>query len=363
MEKVHLDLKKKTDNSYDILIGSGLLDKVPLDLKKEGMGNKYLIITDSNIKGLFGKRLLALMKKEGLDVDIISFKAGEQSKNLKVFGELIRQVHDYKLDRKSAIIALGGGVVGDIAGFVAATYMRGINYIQIPTSLLATVDSSIGGKVAVDLPTGKNLAGDFHQPKKVYIDVSLLRGLPKRELVNGLSEIIKHALIKDKGLFDFIDRNFDKIIGKDENTLIELIRRNCEIKARIVEKDELESGLRKIVNYGHTIGHALETLTNYKKYSHGEAIAIGMRVEGEIANKLGMLSEKELIKQNELIRRAGLSIDVPNIDTNKIIEELKKDKKVTGGKIEFVLLSGIGKAEYGVNASSKIISEAIEQSK
>jgi len=363
MEKVHLNLRKSADNSYDILIDKALLNKVLLDLKKNNIGNRYLIITDSNIKELFGKKLLALMKKNNLKADLISFKAGEQSKNLEVFKKLIQEAHELRLDRKSAILALGGGVVGDIAGFVAATYMRGINYVQIPTSLLAMVDSSIGGKVAVDLPTGKNIVGNFHQPKKVYIDVSLLKNLPKRELINGLAEIIKHALIRDRNLFDFINKNLNKILNKDESTLIQLIKRNCELKAEIVEKDEKESGLRKLVNYGHTIGHALETLTNYKRYSHGEAIAIGMVLEGLIANKIGMLSKKELARQNNLIKKAGLPTELPDINANKIINELKKDKKVVGGKIEFVLLERIGKAKYGVNVSNGIISEAVRESK
>lgn len=363
METVHLNLRKETDNSYDILIDESLLKKIPSDLKKNKIGNKYLIITDSNIKGLFGKKLLALMKKEGLNADLISFKAGEQSKNLEVFSSLIEKAHYLKLDRSSAIIALGGGIVGDIAGFVAATYMRGINYIQIPTSLLAMVDSSIGGKVAVDLPTGKNTVGNFHQPKKVYIDISLLNNLPAKELINGLSEIIKHALIMDRDLFNFIEKNLSKIMNRDMPTLISLIKKNCQIKADIVMKDEKESGLRKLVNYGHTIGHALETLTYYKKYSHGEAIAIGMVVEGLIANKIGLLSKQELTQQNNLIKKAGLPTKIPSIDAKKIINELKKDKKVVGGKIEFVLLKEIGKAEYGINASNEIIEEAIEESK
>ncbi len=363
MERVHLNLRKKVNNSYDILIDKNLLSKIPLDLKKSKIGNRYLIITDSNIKGLFGKKLLAMMKKAGLKTDLISFKAGEQSKNLKVFGELIRKVHSLGLDRKSAIIALGGGVVGDIAGFVAACYMRGINYIQVPTSLLAMVDSSIGGKVAVDLSTGKNAVGNFCQPKKVYIDVSLLKKLPKRELINGLAEIIKHALIRDKSLFDSIDKNMSKILSRDHSILIKIIKRNCEIKARIVEKDEKESGLRKLVNYGHTIGHALETMTKYKKYSHGEGIAIGMILEGSIANKKGMLLRKELIKQNNLIKKVGLPVKLPKINSNRLINELKKDKKVVGGKIEFVLLERIGKARYGINVSNRIIKEAVKESK
>ena len=360
MEKVNLNLK---GNSYEIVIDRKLLDKISLDLKKKPIGNRYLIITDSNVKKLFGNKLLALMKKSNLQVDLISFKAGEQSKTLKTFEELIEKTQKLGLDRKSAIIALGGGVVGDIAGFVAASYMRGINYVQVPTSLLAMIDSSIGGKVAVDKPKGKNMIGAFHQPKKVYIDVSLLKNLPKKELINGLAEIIKHALIKDKTLFKYIKRNLNKILNKNETTLIELIKRNCEIKARIVEQDEKESGPRKLVNYGHTIGHALETLTNYKKYSHGEAIAIGMAVEALIANKIGMLPKKELTEQNTLLKKTGLSITVPKIDTNKIIQTLKKDKKVAGGKIEFVLLEKIGKAQYGIKTSNKIIRQAIEESK
>ncbi len=363
MEQVHLNLKKQENNSYDILIDRDLLKKIPEDLKKNNIGNRYLIITDSNIEHLFGKTLLNLMKKAGLRADLISFKAGEQSKNLETLKELLTKTQKLGLDRKSAIIALGGGVVGDVAGLVAATYMRGINYIQVPTSLLAMVDSSIGGKVAVDLPTGKNIIGNFHQPKKVYIDVTLLKELPKREIINGLAEIIKHALIKDKTLFNYIKNNLNKILNKDESTLITLIKKNCEIKARIVEEDEKEAGPRKLVNYGHTIGHAIETLTNYKKFSHGEAIAIGMGVEALIANKANLLSKKELAAQNTLLKKAGLSTKIPNINTNKLISELKKDKKVVGGKIEFVLLECIGKAKCEMKPPTNIIKQAIEESR
>ena len=363
MKTIHLDLKRIEDNSYDILIDINLLSKIPLDLKKNNIGNKYLIITDSNIEKLFGRDFLQSMRKNGLNAELISFKAGEKSKNLKVFEELIEKVHKLGLDRKSAIIALGGGVVGDMAGFVAACYMRGINYVQVPTSLLAMVDSSIGGKVAVDLSTGKNIVGNFYQPKRVYADVSLIQNLPQKEIINGLAEIIKHALIRDKDLFSFLDKNIEKIISKDKGTLIKIIKRNCEIKADIVVKDEKESGLRKLVNYGHTVGHALETLTNYGKYSHGEAIAIGMVVAGRIASKMGMLSNGELVRQNNLIKKAGLPIKVPQIDTNKIINELGKDKKVVGGKIEFVLLEEIGKAKYGISVPDRIIIRAIEESK
>lgn len=363
MEKVHINLRKETDNSYDILIGKALLNKIPSDLIKKPLGNRYLIITDNNIEKLFGKKLLRNLRKKKLKADLISFKAGEQSKNLQVFQKLIEKTQALGLDRKSTIIALGGGVAGDIAGFVAASYMRGINYIQVPTSLLAMVDSSIGGKVAVDLPKGKNMAGAFYQPKKVYVDINLLKKLPRKELLNGLAEVIKHAAIADKSLFVFLERNINKILSKDESTLIKLIKRNCEIKGDIVEKDEKEAGLRKIVNFGHTIGHAIETLTHYKKFTHGQAISIGMCVAAKISSKTKLLNKKQALRIIRLIQRVSLPTKVPNINTNKIINELKKDKKVVGGKIEFVLLEKIGKAKYSIKVSNKIIREAIEESR
>jgi len=363
MNRVRVNLKKIVDNSYDILIDKNLLKKLPSELKQNPLGNKYAIITDSNVEKLFGKDILRSMKRHKIDAVLLSFKAGEQSKRLSVFERLITKVHKAKLDRKSAIIALGGGVVGDMAGFIASTYMRGINYIQVPTTLLAMVDSSIGGKVAVDLTTGKNMVGNFCQPKKVFIDITLLKSLPKDEIINGLSEVIKHALIQDSTLFDFLEKNLDQIMARNPNVLLKLIKRNCEIKANIVEEDEKEQGLRKIVNYGHTIGHALETLTNFKMFSHGQAIAIGMSVAGTISNKIGMLTKKELDVQNRLLKRIGFKTKVPNIPTARIVAELKKDKKIIGGRIELVLLSSIGNAKYGINVPNGTITDSIEKCK
>lgn len=363
MEKVHLNLKKKVDNSYDILIDKGLFGRVAADLK--GIANRYVVITDSVVEKLFAGRLLKSMRKAGLKVDILSFKAGEGSKNIAVFNNLIEKVHLLGLDRKSCIVALGGGVAGDMAGFVAACYMRGISYVQIPTTLLAMVDSSIGGKVAVDLSSGKNSCGAFYQPKKVYIDVSLLKGLPKREMLCGLAEIIKHAVMADAKLFSFIEKNISKILEKDEAVLIRLIKRNCEIKARIVEKDEREQNLRKIVNYGHTIGHALETLTGYKKYSHGEAIAIGMAVEARISNKLGLMPKEDVERQSNLLTKVGLKIELPKISIDSIVKELVKDKKAVSGRVQFVLPLKIGKmktvgGKYGINVSNKVVRFALK---
>ncbi len=357
--KLKVSLKKKINDSYEILIGDDLLSHVPKNIGK--LGNRFLIITDTNVGKLYGGKLLSLLKKKGLKADIVAFKAGEKSKTIETFEKLLKHAQKVGLDRKSSIIALGGGVVGDVAGFVAASYMRGINYIQVPTSLLAMVDSSVGGKVAVDLPTGKNIVGAFHQPKKVIIDVSLLKTLPKKEILCGLAEMIKSGLIADKRLFIDINNNLEEIIAKDEKILSRLITRCCKIKSFVVSKDEKEAGLRKILNYGHTVGHAIETLTGYNKLSHGEAVAIGMIIEGAIANELGILSNDEFILQNSVIINSGLNKNMPNLDSSKVIAEMKKDKKVVSGEIEFVLLKKIGKAFFGIKVPNKIIKKVLEK--
>tara|TARA_B100001971_G_C18246946_1_gene575018 strand:- start:503 stop:1609 length:1107 start_codon:yes stop_codon:yes gene_type:complete len=367
MIKVHLNLKKTRDNSYDILIGRNLLNIIVGDLKRKKIANRYVIITDKIVERLFGRNLLRQLKGKGIKADLISFNAGEQNKNIRTFNELIEKVHSLGLDRSSAVIALGGGVVGDIAGLVAATYMRGIKYIQVPTTLLAYVDSSIGGKVAVDLKSGKNSCGAFYQPAGVYIDISLVKNLPQKELLNGLAEVIKHAIIKDKKLFGFIEKNVKSILARDESIFMRLVKRNCEIKARIVEEDEKEKNLRKIVNYGHTIGHALETLTNYKTYKHGQAISIGMIAASRLSNRMGWLSRNELKKQIALFKKIGLPISLPKIKPERIISELRKDKKAVSGKIQLVLPEKIGKmkavkGKYGLNIPITVIHRALKES-
>jgi len=343
LKKVRVNLMKRVDDSYDILIGRGLLEEIPARLKKRPVGNKYAIITDSNIRSSYGKKFLALMKRSGLRCCLLSFPAGEKHKTLATVESLQNQMLENGIDRKSAVIALGGGVVGDAAGFAAGTYMRGIPFIQVPTSLLAMVDSSIGGKVGVNLAKGKNSCGLFSQPKMVFSDVSLLKSLPKRELRNGLAEAIKHAVIADKNHFYFIEQNKEKIIGADATTLTELIKRSCEIKAGIVEIDEREQNFRKIVNYGHTVGHAIEVLTKFREFSHGEAIAIGMAAEGRLAVDSRFLTERELYRQNKLLEDFGFNIGLPKIRPEVLVKEMRKDKKAVSGKIQFALPSGIGR--------------------
>jgi len=353
-------LRKQADNSYDILIGSGLLSKVPSDLKKSKLGNKYAIITDTNVEKLYAKDFLRNFVMNRLDTYLLRFNAGEQQKNRQTKAYLEDELIDFNFTRDSVVIALGGGVVGDIAGFVAATFNRGIPYVQVPTTLLAMVDSSIGGKVAIDHPLGKNLVGAFHQPKKVFIDLDILKTLPKREILNGLAEIIKHAVIADKEFFGFLDKNMEKILSADSKLMEKTIKRACEIKARVVEADEKESGLRKILNFGHTIGHAVEALTNFQ-ISHGEAVSIGMVKEAQLAKELELISQKDVDKIKAILEKAGASTKLPiGIRHKDIIKKTLLDKKVRGGKVEYSLPLRIGKVKHGIPVPDKIVSKVIK---
>lgn len=355
-----MKLRKQADNSYDILIGSGLLSKVPSDLKKSKLGNKYAIITDTNVEKLYAKDFLRNFVMNRLDTYLLRFNAGEQQKNRQTKAYLEDELIDFNFTRDSVVIALGGGVVGDIAGFVAATFNRGIPYVQVPTTLLAMVDSSIGGKVAIDHPLGKNLVGAFHQPKKVFIDLDILKTLPKREILNGLAEIIKHAVIADKEFFGFLDKNMEKILSADSKLMEKTIKRACEIKARVVEADEKESGLRKILNFGHTIGHAVEALTNFQ-ISHGEAVSIGMVKEAQLAKELELISQKDVDKIKAILEKAGASTKLPiGIRHKDIIKKTLLDKKVRGGKVEYSLPLRIGKVKHGIPVPDKIVSKVIK---
>lgn len=345
MEKVRVDLREETDNSYDILIDEGLFDNLANELKQKPLGNSYAIITDSNVGKVYGRRLLKNLQSKNINSHLITFQAGEKSKTRKTKEKIEDEMLELGLGRDSCIIALGGGVVGDIAGFVAATYMRGIYYIQVPTSLLAMVDSSIGGKVAVDTTHAKNIIGAFYQPKKVIIDLNFLKTLPKSEIANGMAEVIKHAIIKDKDFFHFLEENIDLIMNLDLKVLKQAIKRSCEIKANIVIEDEREKGLRRVLNYGHTIGHAIEAALNYK-ISHGNAIAIGMSYAAKLSAKKGILHEGSVIRQNNLLEHIGLPhrLSHHKLKPRKILENIQYDKKIMDGKINFVLLNSIGDA-------------------
>ena len=341
--KVRVELRKKIDESYDIIIEHGRSKTLAKEIIKGGFGRKYCIITDSNVEKIIGKKLLAQFAKEKTSAKMISFPAGEKSKNLGTVSGILEKMLLLGFDRKDCVVALGGGVTGDIAGFAASIYMRGINFVQVPTTLLAMADSSIGGKTGVDSKLAKNSIGAFKQPKRVFICSEFLQTLPKKELVNGMSEVVKHAIILDKGLFSFIENNRKKILSLDKKTMAFLAKKNCEIKGGVVEKDEKEENLRKILNYGHTIGHALESLGNYSKLKHGEAVSIGMIAEAEISKALGLMNEVEVERIKKLLKAFGLPTKLPNYDFKTIIQKTSSDKKAVSGQVFYSLPKRIGK--------------------
>lgn len=344
-ELCRVDLKGSSDNSYDLLIGAGLFGNLPMELKSSPIANTYAIVTDTHVGKIYGWRLLNEMRNKDIHSYLITFPKGEGHKNRKTKEKIENEMLRLSLGRDTCIIAIGGGVVGDMAGFVASTYMRGIPYIQIPTTLLAQVDSSIGGKVGVDTEYAKNSIGAFYQPKKVIIDVDFLKTLPKNEMLNGLAEIVKHALIIDRGFFHFLEKNIDKILKCDLNALKFAIKRSCEIKASIVSQDEKERGIRKILNYGHTIGHAIESALKYS-ISHGNAVSIGMSYAAKLSAKHGFLDEGSVIRQDNLLSYIGLPhrLSHHKLNPKKILEHIPYDKKIISDRLDFILLNSIGDA-------------------
>lgn len=339
MKTVQVKLHEELNKSYKILIENGLTSKLHQYLKKMKLGQKYAIITDSKVRKLYGNPLLRLLQKNGIKCDIFSFPQGEKSKTISTVEKLGEEMIKAGFDRKDAIIALGGGVVGDIAGFLSAIYMRGIPYIQIPTTLLAMVDSSVGGKTGVDMKGGKNLLGTFTQPKAVFIDQSQLNTLSQKQIRSGLAEVIKCGVIADEKFFNFIENNLQKILELDEKSINKVITESVKIKARIVEEDEKESGKRMHLNYGHTYGHAIEKNSGYKLL-HGFAISIGMVIANKIAIKKGLLKEEDHKRIRELLKAAGLPIVTMKKPTKR---DLMSDKKRQGDFINFVLPTTIGK--------------------
>jgi 3-dehydroquinate synthase len=300
-----------------------------------------VVITDSNVDGYYGDECVSSLKAEGFDVSKYVFTAGEKSKNLDTVKDIYRFLSDLKLDRSSTLLALGGGVTGDIAGFAAATYLRGINFIQVPTSLLAQADSSIGGKVGVDFEGAKNIIGAFYQPRFVYINVNTLRNLPARELRSGLAEVIKHGLIMDADFYEYLDYNISKIYSFDVDVLQYMTKMNCSIKGGVVEKDERERDLRAILNFGHTIGHAVESVSNFELL-HGECVSIGISGAYRLACKLGMVEESVAAQVTATLVKAGLPVKAHGLNVDKVYETMFRDKKIKGGKFTFILPRGIG---------------------
>jgi 3-dehydroquinate synthase len=346
-------------NSYDILIGSGLLTKTGARLKEIGFSDKLVIITDSTVKRLYGDTLNQTLVASGFEPLLLEVPEGEEQKSLEMAGKLYYELTDFYAERTTPILALGGGVIGDLTGFVAATYMRGVPLIQIPTTLLAQSDSSIGGKVAVNHGQLKNKIGAFYQPRLTISDIVTLKTLSPRELSDGLAEIIKHGAIMDEEFFSYLEENLDKVKSLDDRVLEMIVFRSAKLKARVVEKDELDLGLRNILNYGHTIGHAIESVSGLKVW-HGEAVAIGMLAEARISNKLGILKENEMNRLKEVIARAGLPTQIPALELEGIIQAMKHDKKILQGKIRFVLPRTIGEAFITEEVSPSLVEEVLQ---
>lgn len=354
METIRIHLKKKIDDSYDIFIGKGVLNNCINELKKNAYGEQYAILTDKNILKK-AREFSQKLRENGVKSTIFPVPGGETSKSLAIVEKIALQLLKAGFDRSSALITFGGGVIGDIGGFVASIYMRGIPYIQIPTTLLAMVDASIGGKTGVNLEKTKNIIGIFSQPKAVYMDTNFLTTLPEKEWKNGLVELIKHAIIRDAKFFEYIEKNAHLINQKNLDVLNKIIIQSCNIKKQIVEKDEKEANLRMLLNYGHTIGHALESLYEYR-VPHGLCVAQGIIAINHIAVRKKLMKERDTKRIESLFQKIGLDTRISQkIDTKKLIVALKHDKKFRGEKMNFVIVPKIGTAKITQNISLKDI--------
>jgi len=346
------------DRSYPIYIGND----VSLDnelYSKHIASKKIALVTNEQIADLHLSEISRTL--DSFDLKILVLPEGEDVKNLETVEKAVEFLSDNGLDRDSSIIAFGGGVIGDITGFVAASYMRGIKFLQVPTTLLAQVDSSVGGKTGVNITKGKNLIGAFYQPSAVIADTNYLSTLEPRRFTEGLAEVIKYGLIRDHGFFKWLGENTDKILALEPEVMAHLIEKCCQIKAEIVSEDEREGSVRAILNYGHTFGHAIESLTNYNLYSHGEAVAIGMVMAASMSERMGILSRDDKEGIIKLLESVNLPTERPDLDQNIFLESMKRDKKAQDGEIRLILLDGIGNAIISNDYPSEILMETISE--
>ena len=337
------------DRSYPIHIGSGNLDSLGEACKAAGLKGRCLVITDENVAPLYGSRIVQSLEKAGFKPALEVLPAGETTKSQAQLLNLYSKAAAHGLDRKCFMVALGGGVIGDLTGFAAASWLRGIKFVQVPTSLLAMVDSSVGGKTGINIPEGKNLVGSFHQPELVLMDLDTLKTLPPRELAAGMAEVVKYGVIWDAELFRKLEQG--------SSIDAELIARCCEIKAEVVGKDERESGLRGILNFGHTAAHAIENVAGYGEFLHGEAVAIGMVYAAHLSVALKELRAEEASRIEKLLSRLSLPIGVSGLEWNEIRAAMAVDKKTVGGLPKFVLTDRIGHVEFGCEVPEKLLEE------
>ena len=340
---VSVRLGKRT---YPIEIGYGTLahfgHRLSL-LRPTHIGAKVAVVTHPSLVKLYGRSMVLSLREAGFAVTQIVIPQGESSKDLAWLGRIIDTLVAEKFERNSALIALGGGVIGDLTGFAASVYLRGVPYVQVPTTVIAQVDSSVGGKTAVNHAQGKNLIGAFYQPKLVVIDIATLNSLDRRECVGGLAEVIKYGVIADAALFSFLEANMERVLNRDPDVWRHLVKRSCEIKAAVVSADEREGGRRRILNYGHTLGHAIEAVTGYRGYTHGEAVAMGMDFAAELSVARGTCSRTTWQRQRDVCRRAGLPSGVSGLSAAAMMRAMERDKKVVAEIINFVLVDRIGR--------------------
>ena len=360
MRTVQVPLGTRT---YTIVVDRELLATLGERCQNLGLVGRCAVITDRNVAKRYAKGVLQSLEHAGFNPVLVTIPAGEKAKALKTVEKCYDDLAGHRLERKSFVLALGGGVVGDLAGFVAATYLRGIPFVQVPTTLLAQVDSSVGGKVGVNLEAGKNLVGAFYQPRHVLCDLTTLDTLPDREFRAGLAEVIKYGIIYDAELFERLERELGQVLKRKSQILADLVARSCEIKAEVVAQDETESGLRAILNFGHTIGHALEAISRYGKYLHGEAISIGQVAAAMLSARVHGLPETEAERVRTLFQRAGLPVRVwlTAVQRKKLVEAMRLDKKVSDGEIKFVLARKIGTVDFGIRVPESKIQAVLDE--
>jgi 3-dehydroquinate synthase len=359
---VHSVTVNLPSGKYDILVEPGLLARIGVELRRLSKSAKVGIVTDSHVGGLHLQALEKSLKDAGFEPISATVPAGEQHKTMAMLLPMYDRFLSARIERSTPIVALGGGVVGDMTGFVAATILRGVPFVQAPTTLLAMVDASVGGKTGVDHVVGKNLIGAFHQPIAVFADPQVLATLPVRELQNGLAECIKHDLIRDAEAFATLDEKIARVLKLDMEAISELVAHNVAIKAKVVEADPFEKGERAHLNFGHTFGHAIESVSNFS-YSHGQSVALGMCAAAYVSRKLGNIDAADYERIVLTIRKAGLPTEGLRLDVNRVFEAMAFDKKVRDGRIRLILLEELGKAMVRQDVPGELIREAVESLK
>ena len=362
MQRIRIELDR--GRSYPVLIGRDTLSVLPEQIRKLGLGESIFIVTDSRVKALYGRKVREILKRGGFDdVALTDFPAGEKSKNWRTYLALLRKLAAFAAgkNKKLLLVNLGGGVVGDMGGFAAATFKRGIDFVQVPTTLLANVDSGVGGKVGIDFERVKNLVGSFYQPKMVLVDLKLLDTLDRREIRSGLAEVVKYGVIKDAGLFAYLEKHCREATDLVPSVVEKIVTRSYRIKAGIVEQDERDTaGIRIVLNYGHTIGHAVEAASNYR-YSHGEAVSIGMVCSGDLACELGLFPRPTAVRVEKLLSGIGLPVRIAGVPRERILHFLKFDKKAAAGTNRFILARALGRVVVRKGVAPELIRRVIQQ--